>query len=234
MFHFKKFSIDDSAAAMKIGTDAVLLGSWAPCENETRVLDIGTGCGILAIMMAQRNYEVPVDAVEIDKNAVHSAKLNFSLSPWSRQLSLHHTSIQDFSLSTTQRYSLIISNPPFFTASLKPPDKARNMARHNDILPVSTLLEITSKLLSANGKAAFIIPFESYVSWISIASGFLLYPDLATKVRSSPEHNPHRVMILFSKKSNPSVIENDIEIYSSRNIYSDEYRNLTKDFYLNF
>ena len=234
MFHFKKFSIDDSQAAMKIGMDAVLLGAWTPCENESRILDIGSGCGILAIMMAQRNRKVPIDAVEIDTDAAILAEQNFKLSPWADQLLLHHSSIQEFSLITNQTYSLLTCNPPFFTDSLKTPDGARNIARHNDTMPVRDLLGITSKLLTVKGKAAFIIPVDAYKNWISEASSPFLYPALVTRVRSSPDHIPHRVMVVFSRDGNQKIIDNEIFIYSSINIHSNEYRELTKEFYLNF
>jgi tRNA1Val (adenine37-N6)-methyltransferase len=234
MFHFKKFSIDDSKAAMKIGTDAVLLGAWIPCENGTRILDIGTGCGIVAIMMAQRNRKVPVDAVEIDADAAILAEQNFKLSPWADQLSLFHAPIQDFALKTHQKYSLVISNPPFFTNSLKTPHRARNIARHNDTLSVKDLLGITSKLLTEKGKAAFILPADAYENWVSEASSLLLYPALLTRVKSSASHKPHRVMILFSKVKISKIIENEIFIYRSKNIHSNEYRELTREFYLNF
>ena len=234
MFHFKKFSIDDSRAAMKIGTDAVLLGAWVPCENETHRLDIGTGCGILAIMMAQRNDRVPIDAVEIDKNASLLAEQNFKLSPWGEQLSLYHASIQDFLLNTSHKYSLILSNPPFFTDSLKAPDMARTLARHNHAMPVRELLEITSKLLTETGKAAFIIPFDAYSNWISQASDFSLYPALAAIVKSSAKHAAHRMMVVFTRKKSREPINNEIIIYSSTNIYTSQYRDLTKEFYVNF
>jgi len=162
MFHFKKFSIEDNKSAMKIGTDAVLLGAWTPCANESHILDIGTGSGILALMMAQRNYAIPVDAVEIDYDAAMLAHQNFKLSPWTDQICIFNTTIQQFSLLKREKYSLIICNPPFFTESLKAPDKARSIARHNDTLPVDELLSITSKLLIEKGKAEFIIPYSAF------------------------------------------------------------------------
>jgi tRNA1Val (adenine37-N6)-methyltransferase len=234
VFHFKKFSIDDSKAAMKIGTDSVLLGAWAPCREENRILDIGTGSGILALMMAQRNYKTLIDAVEIDTSAAALAFMNVQLSPWSDQVQVFNSSIQEFSTKTQNKYSLIISNPPFFTNSLKAPDRVRNIARHNDTLPVRDLLEITPKLLEANGKAAFIIPANSLENWTYEASKLLLFPLFVTRVKSSVNHNPHRVMVVFTRDKNPDVIDNELSIYISRDIYTIEYCELTKEFYLNF
>jgi tRNA1Val (adenine37-N6)-methyltransferase len=234
MFHFKKFSIDDSTAAMKIGTDAVLLGAWTPCENETRILDIGTGSGILALMMAQRNIKTVIDAVEIDPDAASLAHQNIQLSPWPDLIHIFNSSIQKFSTGTENKYSLVISNPPFFTDSLKAPGKARTMARHNDILPVTELLECTSDLLTDNGNAAFIIPADAFEDWKQKAAKLKLYPKNITSVKSSPGHKAHRVLVEFTRNEKPAVIENEMSIYIYRSVYSLEYQQLTKDFYLNF
>ena len=234
MFHFKKFSIEDSAAAMKIGTDAVLLGAWTPCGIETRILDIGTGSGILALMMAQRNDKTEIDAVEIDTDAAVLAQKNVQLSPWPDYIHIYNDPIQKFESEIQNKYSLIISNPPFFTDSLKAPDKARNTARHNDTLPVKDLLKITSKLLTENGKAAFIIPADAFENWTHEASNLFLFPAFITRVRSSLNHRPHRVMVVFTRDKKPETTINDLSIYSSKDIYTNEYRELTKEFYLNF
>jgi len=234
MFHFKKFSIDDSKAAMKIGTDSVLLGAWTPCENETRILDIGTGSGILALMMAQRNKNIPVDTVELEPEAATLAKNNIQLSPWPGQVNIFNSSIQHFRIETLQKYSLVICNPPFFTDSLKTPGKARTMARHNDTLPVAELLELTSGVLAENGKAAFIIPAEAFGNWRTEAAKHNLFPGLVTEVKSSPRHTPHRVLVVFTHTEMQAVTHKEFIIYVSRSMYSHEYKELTKDFYLNF
>ena len=234
MFHFKKFSIDDSKAAMKVGTDAVLLGAWAKCENETRILDIGTGSGILALMMAQRNKGITVDAVEIESDAADIAKQNFQLSPWAGQINVYNQSISDFVLQTTHKYSLIVCNPPFFTNSLKTPGKARNLARHNDSLPVTELLEFSSRLLSKEGKAAFILPADAFEYWQQEAEKLKLFPERITNVKSSSAHKPHRVLVEFTPEKHNEIIKSEFIIYSSEKIYSFEYQDLTKDFYLNF
>lgn len=234
MFHFKKFSIDDSKAAMKIGTDAVLLGAWTTCEYETRILDIGTGSGILALMMAQRNVKTQVDAVEVDPDAAALARQNAELSPWANRIHIFSSSIQEFSIKENQKYSLIISNPPFFTDSLKAPDISRSLARHNDTLPVKELLSIASKLLTEKGKASFIIPADAFQNWKAEAGKLFLYPARVTHVKSSPGRHPHRIMAVFSKDYDSETLENEFCIYSSAKKYSNEYIELTKDFYLKF
>ncbi len=234
MFHFKKFSIDDTKAAMKIGTDSVLLGAWVTCENETRILDIGTGSGILALMMAQRNNHTPVDAVELELQAVTLAQHNIQLSPWPFQIQVFNTSIQEYAKDVAYRYSLLVCNPPFFTDSLKSPGTARNMARHNDNLPVSDLLGITSKIITKEGKAAFIIPYDACEYWKQIAAKHTLFPEKLTLVKSSPDQKPHRILVTFTHKEKLSADENEISIYKSKSVYSEEYQYLTKEFYLNF
>jgi tRNA1Val (adenine37-N6)-methyltransferase len=234
MFHFKKFSIDDSKAAMKIGTDAVLLGAWVHCEKESRILDIGTGSGILALMMAQRNQNTSIDAVEIEQDAAALADQNIVLSPWSNQIQVFNTPIQSFSEETSNKYSLIICNPPFFTDSLKAPDNKRNLARHNDNLPVAELLACTNQLLTNKGKASFIIPVEAHEYWKQEAAKNNLFPLNQAFVSSSPLHEPHRVMITFSHEKVTLTNSSRINIYESKSVYSKVYQELTKDFYLHF
>jgi tRNA1Val (adenine37-N6)-methyltransferase len=234
MFHFKQFSIDDSQSAMKTGTDSVLLGAWVACSNETRILDIGTGSGILALMMAQRNPGVMIDAVEIEELAAGQAITNTFTSPWKNQVEVFHDSIQDFSLESTCQYSLIISNPPFFTASLKAPSKSRNLARHNDSLPVRDLLRITSGWLLPNGKAAFIIPADAEGNWLQEAAKQALFTVHLTAVKSTAKHPPHRVLVQFSKTISQAICKDELTIYNHDRTYSRQYRELTKDFYLKF
>lgn len=234
MFHFKKFSIDDSTAAMKIGTDAVLLGAWTPCVNETRILDIGAGSGILSLMMAQRNFGTPVDAVELNPDAAFLALQNVHLSPWFDRINVYNQSFQDFASSTKDKYSLIICNPPFFSKSLKANGEARNMARHNDSLSIDELLRGVSDILTNNGKACFIIPADTIENWNQVASKHSLFPANITQVKSSPVDLPHRILVTFSKTLLSVVEKNEILIYISHTIYTNEYKNLTKDFYLNF
>lgn len=234
MFNFKQFSIGNNPPAMKVGTDAVLLGAWVPLENETAILDIGTGSGLLALMMAQRTENCPVDAVEINPAAAFEAENNVKSSPWFSRIKVFNTSFQQFVATSKNRYSLIISNPPFFSNSLKPKDSARNMARHNDLLPVAELLAGTSNLLANGGKAAFIIPFGELANWISLAESHFLYPSQIVGVKSSPSHRPHRGLILFKHSVTAAVLETELCIYSPHPVYSSEYKELTKDFYLDF
>jgi len=219
---------------MKIGTDAVLLGAWVKCENESRILDIGTGTGILALMMAQRNPIIQVDAVELEEDAARLAEQNINLSPWKERIIVYNTTIQEFAGHKKHRYSLILCNPPFFADSLKSVGKARNLARHNDSLPVTDLLRITSQLLCPHGRASFILPAQSFEYWKLEAEKFTLFPQQLSFVRSTPEHKPHRVLVTFTTNSNSLYPENELSIYTSSRAYSKDYQELTKDFYLHF
>jgi tRNA1Val (adenine37-N6)-methyltransferase len=229
MFHFKQFSIDDSTCAMKVGTDAVLLGSWIQASAESRILDIGTGCGILALMMAQRNPGIPVDAVEVDPDAAAQAEGNARLSPWSDKVQVFSSSIQEFTVSRTNTYSLIVSNPPFFTKS---GDPARNLARHTDSLPLRELISCCIRLLEPNGRAAFIFPAGDLPEWTAETMSAGLYPASICFVRSTPEHKPHRVMAVFSNTPPASGSETEFIIYDSGRKRSPEYQAITRDFYL--
>jgi tRNA1Val (adenine37-N6)-methyltransferase len=234
MFHFKKFSIEDSGAAMKIGTDAVLLGAWTRCENETRILDIGTGSGILSLMLAQRISKTFIDALEIDPEAAALAKENAILSPWKNRISVHQTSFQEFAKASHNKYSLIICNPPFFSKSLKASTEARNFARHNDSLPIDELLNGVANLLTSNGKASFIFPHDALEKWKISSEKFSLFPVRITLVKSSPNHPPHRAMVTFTNEKIQEIVEDELCIYAQKGVYSIEYQNLTSAFYLRF
>jgi tRNA1Val (adenine37-N6)-methyltransferase len=234
MFHFKKFSIEDSMAAMKIGTDAVLLGAWTVCNNETRILDVGTGTGILSLMLAQRTWETAIDALEIDADAAKLAMENILLSPWNDRINIFNIPFQEFAKHSQQKYSLIVCNPPFFAKSLKANSEARNLARHNDSLPVDVLLFGVANLLADEGKAAFIFPFDAIGKWQTEAAGNSLFPLRVTLVKSSPTCLPHRAMVVFTKAKKAEVMENEICIYNGKGSFSIEYQKLTSPYYLKF
>lgn len=219
---------------MKIGTDAVLLGAWAPCDNETRILDIGTGSGVLALMMAQKTEDVQIDGIEIDPDASACAILNAEKSPWAGRISITNSSLQDFTKNTAHKYSLIICNPPFFTDSLKAPDMARSTARHNHNLPVDELIACTAELLTDSGKAAFIIPASDCTKWQAAAGNNGLHITFCTMVRSYPQRDAHRALLLISKHKPGDYQKIEISIYSAPGAYSQAYKTLTRDFYLKF
>ena len=229
-FRFKQFSVEQDDVAMKVGTDGVLLGAWAECEGARRILDIGTGTGVIALQMAQRNPTAQVQAVEIDETAARRARANFDNSPWAERLEVEQTPVQEF--SPAERFDLIISNPPYFVDSLLPPDAKRSTARHTHDLTFEELDRAVCRLLAESGRFALILPepeFERYTEQSQ------LHLVRRCNVHSVEGGAIKRVMGEFSKDK-PAKIEIEslaIEV-ERRGEFSADYRALTKDFYLKF
>jgi len=232
-FQFKQFTVYHDRCAMKVGTDGVLLGAWADVSGASSILDVGSGSGLIALMMAQRTESAKIFAVEIDRQASDQSKENYARSPWNDRLIPVNDSFQHFAQTTSQRFDLIISNPPFFSNSLKAAGQERTDARHDDSLPHPALLHHSSVLLNEHGKLAVIIPFDICSSFISAAAAENLFCIRKTLVSSKPGQAFIRALLEFSKKPHP-VEKTNFVIYTGANDYSAEYKNLTKDFYLNF
>ncbi|WP_432222754.1 tRNA1(Val) (adenine(37)-N6)-methyltransferase [Flavobacterium sp. TMP13] len=233
MFQFKQFSIQQDKTAMKVGTDGVLLGSWAPTNNVTfSVLDIGTGTGLIALMLAQRCNAQQIDALEIDEEAYEQCVDNFENSPWADRLFCFHAGLDEFMEEPEDEYDLIVSNPPFYSEDFKTTDEKRDLARFEDALPFEDLIEAADLLLSENGIFAVIIPFKEEQRFIALAFQFELYPTKITRVRGTSKSEIKRSLLAFSRieKSNYPLDELVIEI--TRHNYTPEYIELTKDFYL--
>jgi len=216
---------------MKVGTDGVLLGAWANVNGANTILDIGTGSGVIALMIAQRTGpNVQIDAVEINDGAVMDASENFSISPWKEKVFLHHTTIQSF--ETKSKYDLIITNPPYFSNSFKPPDKNRQVARHAEDLKPDELLHSVCNLLSPTGRLAIILPpFEGAI-FKSMALERNAFHSIRECVFRSREHKPvERLLMEFSFQT-ISTVNEELFLYRQGDELSESYRNLTKDFYL--
>nr|WP_319399913.1 methyltransferase [uncultured Carboxylicivirga sp.] len=233
-FRFKQFTVNQEKAAMKVGTDGVLLGAWAGCDNARKILDIGTGSGLIALMMAQRNPNAEIIAIEIDEDACEQANQNFKTSPWSDRLSVVHTSLQDYCY-TANKFDLIVSNPPFFNNSLKSSDQARNKARHTDSLSYEELFYCSHQLSEEDAALSFIIPSVSEKEVIRIKNDYDY--NLSRVMRVQGDINKQIVRTLFEFKTKPvsSISKKNICIEKGRrHLYSEEYIALTKDFYLAF
>jgi tRNA1Val (adenine37-N6)-methyltransferase len=233
MFRFKQFTINQSDCAMKVGTDGVLLGSWCEIENATSVIDVGCGTGLIALMIAQRNSNAKIDAVEIDKAAAIQASENVKISPWSERITLFCEPIQQFAEQCLQKYDLIVSNPPYFVNSLKSPHPLRTTARHTDSLPLEDLIAVVEKLLHKEGRFAVILPPEQAEITVAIALQNDLHLIRQTTVFTTPTSPVRRCLMEFSKTKHASENSTLIIEYSS-NHFTEEYRALTKDFYLKF
>jgi tRNA1Val (adenine37-N6)-methyltransferase len=233
MFKFKQFSIDQDRCAMKIGTDGVLLGAWAPTENNPfSVLDIGTGTGIIALMLSQRSYAQQIDALEIDENAYEQAVDNFENSPWSDRLFCFHAGLDEFVEEPEDEYDLIVSNPPFYTDDYKSENEQRDLARFADAMPFEDLVEAADLLLSENGILAIIIPYKEEDHFIALAKEYELYPIKITRVKGTPTTEIKRSLLAFSRNETATVLTNELIIETARHVYTPEYIELTKDFYL--
>lgn len=230
MFSFKQFNIEDNGCAMKVGTDGVLLGAWTNIRDVKHILDVGTGSGLIALMLAQRtSNEVIIDAIEIDEACAHQASFNIAQSPWASKVLMHTTSLQQF--ETLPCYDLIVCNPPYFNNSFAPPQSARAVARHANTLSHAELASHTKRLLSPTGKLSVILPFAEGKQFMSFASmlGFVCSRQCA--VHSRPNKPQERWLLEFSLEYQPLKAEQLI-LHSSNDEWSDDYKNLTQQFYL--
>jgi tRNA1Val (adenine37-N6)-methyltransferase len=231
LFRFKQFTINQDQTAMKVGTDGVLLGAWVPIENLQSILDIGTGTGLIALMLAQRSDAEQIDALEIEDGAYEQAVENFENSDWSDRLFCYHASLQEFVDEIDDQYDLIISNPPFYTDDYKSEDKERSQARFEAALPFEELIESSANLLSKNGYFALITPYKEEEKVLKIASKNQLFPQKITRVKGTEHAEIKRSLMLFSFQDNTPIID-ELVIEISRHQYTIEYKELVKDFYL--
>lgn len=217
---------------MKIGTDALLLGAWAPIEHQPlSFLDIGAGTGVLSLMLAQRCNAVTFDAIEIDEDAHEQCVENFENSTWSERLFCYHASLEEFTEEIEETYDLIVCNPPFYLDQYKTDDKRRDLARFQDAMPFKHLLESVSKLLSNNGRFAVVIPYQEEIHFSDLAKSFGLFAHEILRVKGNTTSKIVRSLISFGFENIPSNFE-ELIIETGRHQYTDAYMNLTKDFYL--
>lgn len=216
---------------MKVGTDGVLLGSWVSIQNAGRILDIGTGTGLIALMLAQRSNAI-IDAIDIDKEATLQATENSKNSPFDQRIHIFNNSLAEHS-NTQNKYDLIVSNPPFFSNSLKSPDDKKNQARHTDSLTPEELIDYSSGLLTEHGRIAFILPFTEKDAIDSIVRENQLYITRQTIVFPTPSSVPKRILTEVSATYQQEAITNKLVIEIKRHQYTEEYIRLTKAFYLN-
>ena len=232
-FQFKQFSLEQDRCAMKIGTDGVLLGAWTPIENNPfSILDIGTGTGIIALMLAQRSAAEQIDALEIDEQAYEQATDNCENSPWNDRLFCFHAGLDEFVEEPEDEYDLIVSNPPFYSEDYKSENEQRDLARFQDAMPFEDLIEAVALLLSENGIFSVIIPFKEESTFLALAKEYELYPLKITRVKGTPTSEMKRSLLAFSRNETLNSPIDELIIETARHIYTPEYIELTKDFYL--
>ncbi len=234
-FQFKEFEVHQDKTAMKIGTDAVVLGAWSSVEHfPDTILDIGSGTGVLGLMLAQRCDALTIDAIEIEDNAYEQTVENFERSDWADRLFCYHTSFLDFTEEMTaedEKYDLIISNPPFYTDTFQTENEARNKARFTSSLTFEELLKGVSELVTDQGVFCTIIPFKEEEDFIKLAKNYNLQLNKICRVRGNATSEVKRSLLSFSFQDK-AVIEEELIIEKERHQYTDAYINLTKDFYL--
>lgn len=230
-FKFKKFTVFHDKCGMKVGVDGVTLGAWANVENCKSVLDIGCGSGLIALMIAQRS-EAEITAIDIEKESVLQAKENVEKSLWNNRIKVLHISLQDFSKENNALYDLIVSNPPYFSNSLKNSSQKQTLARHTETLPHQEIIDFAIKNLSQNGKLALILPVSEGKRFVESALKNGLYCSKETQLIPTINKVPKRVLLEFQKAQKVCKIE-QLVIEQIRGVYTFEYKELVKDFYLN-
>jgi tRNA1Val (adenine37-N6)-methyltransferase len=232
-FQFKKFTITQDRCAMKVGTDGVLLGAWTPIQHRPfSVLDIGSGTGILALMLGQRSTAEQIDAIEIDEEAFEQCVENFENSPWSDRLYCYHAGLDEFMEEPEDEYDLIVSNPPFYSEDYKTESEQRDLARFQDALPFEDLIEAASVLLSENGIFSVIIPHKEEAKFIGLAKECNLFPFKITRVKGTPTAEIKRSLLAFSFAEKTNFPIDELIIETARHQYTEDYIALTKEFYL--
>jgi tRNA1Val (adenine37-N6)-methyltransferase len=232
VFYFKQFSIEQERCAMKISTDACLLGAWTQCDDAETILDIGTGTGLLALMLAQKNKKATISAVECDEAACSQASDNFRKSPWSERLNAVYCKIQDF--KPEYLFDLIICNPPYYPEQnfLKSPNPQKRVARSDALLPFKDLVDAVSVFLKPEGQFNLILPIEVAGVFVEIANSRGLYLNSSASVFTQIGKKSKRTLMQFSK-INSELISEDIfirEKIAEQPLYTERYRKLLKDY----
>lgn len=234
-FRFKQFTIHQDECAMKVCTDSCLFGAWVSQfllehqGNYKRILDIGTGTGLLSLQLAQKNDSSFIDGLEIDKKAANQASENFAGSPWKDRLQVHHGRIQEY--IPNYLYDVIICNPPFYNNSLKGGNTARNTAHHSTDISLDELLSSIERLINKTGFFAVLLPYHRSIEWKEMCKQKGFYLTQETLVKQTEKHNFFRSMQIFSCLDGISL-QNEISIKNSENEYTVEFKELLKDYYL--
>ena len=229
-FHFKHFSLYHHRSTMKVGTDAVLLGRWVEVKPTDIVLDIGTGCGILPMMLAQKGVS-HVDAVDLDAVSIEEATVNFKASQWRDQLQAYCSDIADF--QTDRKYDLVISNPPFFIRSFKCDADRKSRARHTDVtLSFETLCEAVCRLMDAKGRFAVVLPVTESMDFLKVADSYGLYLCKRMTIIPIEGKEPNRVNLELQFAQSAAVQEESFVIRGTDNRFTKQYKEFLEEYYL--
>ena len=230
MFRFKQFTVADERSTQKVCTDSVLLGAWAPLPSEGRILDVGTGCGILALQCAQRTA-CQVEGIDIHEPSVQQARENFRNSPWAGRLVAMCISLQKYKPDVV--FDAIISNPPYFSNSLKSPKALRNTARHDEELPLDDFFYHSARLLSPRGTVSLCLPMAEYERALTLAAAHGFFLRSVLYVRGGENSDPYLVLFAFGTAA-VTPVSAELNIRDREGKYTEAYRLLTQGFYLDF
>lgn len=231
-FQFKQFKVDQGRTAMKVGTDGVLLGAWTNVYGANHILDVGTGTGLIALMLAQRTENALITAIDIDTNAAIQASENVVASPWAERITVSSADFNDFCKDKQCMFDLIVSNPPYFKQSLQSPGKSRTLARHDQSLSHESLINHALRLLNEEGRLSVILPYVEGSVFIALAASKGLFCIRKTNVLPTPTSDVKRLLLEFSREQSKMMEDNLVIEEGGRHAYSKEYLDLTRDFYL--
>jgi tRNA1Val (adenine37-N6)-methyltransferase len=230
-FRFKQFELMHERSVMKVGTDGVLLGALCDPGSAGKILDAGTGCGLIALMLAQK-CKAEIHGIDIDEASIEEARLNATNSPWNDRLKFIHRSLQEYTLQHAGEYDLMVSNPPFFADSLLSPSFSKSLAKHNVQLDMDELLSSANILLNADGKLWLIIPSSNtpQVAEKALQLGMLVGQQIS--IHPKQGRPSHRDILLLTKDESTKPISTSLCIRDQDGSYTEEYRNITADYYL--
>jgi len=228
-FQFKKFTVCQEMCATKVGTDGVLLGAWADCEGISDALDVGTGVGVIALMLAQRSPAAKIYAIDIDRRSCAQAQFNFQESVFGDRIDVENIALQEF--DTHRKFDLIVSNPPFFSSSLRSLETRRSLARHDDSLSITDLIRKSVMLMKPQSRLAVILPYGRQFEFHEVARSQNLFRKRLTEVVTITHRSPKRILLEYANYPVKSV-ESTLIIEHTPGNYSSEYKKLMKDFYL--
>lgn len=232
LFRFKQFQIDQSKSAMKIGTDGVLLGAWTSVNRKPKIiLDIGSGTGLIALMLAQRTINSIIKAIEIEEGAAVEAAANFQSSPWSDRLELIHADVLNYTQKSNETFDLIVSNPPFFTTPFKVSEDSRSTARDNNHLRYEDLFSCVDQLLNPTGSFSMVCPFEYRNKLVVLGLEHHLHLVHELHVKGASTSSFKRILMRF-EKTKSTLLTEELILEESRNQRTPEHQQLVQDFYL--
>lgn len=231
-FNFRQFTIYDDLSTMKVNTDGVLLGALVPVDNYRNILEIGCGAGYISIMLAQKNLNAQITAIDIDKNSIDQAKYNFRNCKWANRLSAYNISLEDFAKSSFNDFDLIISNPPFYLENYRSIKSQNLIAKHSTVLDFSNFLSLSSNLMNDNSKLCIILSVKSYNTIISIARDYGLFTSNQINIIPRENKKISRVVLFFVKHLVYPIEVSNLIIRNEDLSYTNDFLELTKDYLL--